>query len=113
VTLDGADIRVLARPEVLGFVSVPLGVTGALEPISSGDRISFLPARAAVADVSIPHAILDFLFQRLNPLIDLSGMPLQVRVDRITIANDVLTLTGTIPPESILKAAMNSEQPKN
>ena len=108
VKVGGDRLIVRAKPEALGLIGIPVQVRGTLAPEPGGTFIDFVPDRASVAIVPIPGPVLDLLAQRLNPVIDLTRLPIGIHIDSALCDGDVLTLRGTVDTSDILKAAAQS-----
>lgn len=103
VTLDApnrATIRL--RPEV-GGIALPRGVTvevtGRLEP--DGRRLRFEVSDVEAAGVNLGRAAASGLSDLVNPLVDLSGTPADLRVTDVRVENGVLRLDATGNPTGL------------
>ena len=101
--LTGRQVEVTVRPEVFGHPTIPITVLGSLTPRSGGTALDFEPDRGRLAIVPIPQALLDFVAERLNPVVDLSGLSVPIRVERADVEAGALTLTGSIPPDRLAR----------
>lgn len=101
-------LTVRARPEVLGYPTLPVQVRGTLRPREDGARLDFVPDSARVSVVPLPRFVVDHLVGRLNPVVDLSeGVALPVTVRSTSVQAGALTLTGVLPPDELLRAAVS------
>jgi hypothetical protein len=103
VNLETSAVRVTARPEALGIASVPVTVRGTLTPTGDGNRLDFTPSAARVSIVPVPGAVLRYLSERLNPVVDLSSLRVPVRVADAEVRGGVLHLRGSVDPDVVLR----------
>ncbi len=101
ITLRDEGMLLSARPEVLGYPTVTVTVIGALSPRDGGTQLDFTPDRGRLARLPIPGPVVDFVARQLNPALDLRGLRLPIRVDRVRPVDGALVLSGTIPPDSL------------
>jgi len=106
----GGDGRlsVRARPELLGYPTLPVEVRGTLapRPDSGGQKLDFVPDGARVSILPIPNFVVEHLVSRLNPVVDLSdGLAVPISVQSTRVQAGSLTLTGVIPSDALLRAA--------
>jgi len=100
-------IRIDAAPQdPFKLVAVPVAVEGKLIPHGAA-KLDFRPDMAKVAALSIPRFALDFVEARLNPLVELSGLAVPVKVETATVKDGYLTITGTVEPDEILRLGNN------
>ena len=102
---QGEFLVVRARPDLLGVVPVPVRVKGLLVPEASGDLLDFVPDRASVTILPVPRVLLSYFSRRLNPIVDLRDLPVAIHVDTAAVESGALVLTGTVPPDTLLRAA--------
>ncbi|HVK03129.1 MAG TPA: DUF2993 domain-containing protein [Armatimonadaceae bacterium] len=102
-----ARLTVRARPELLGYPTLPVEVRGTLKPrgIAGGTTLDFVPDRARLSILPIPLFVAEHVAARLNPVVDLSGLPVPILVERADVTEGTLTLTGSVPSDAILDAA--------
>ena len=100
-----------ARPAVLkplgisGF-NVPVGVEGRLAPVAGNDsQLDFVPDAARISILPIPKPVVDFIAHSVNPVVDLSGLPIPIHIRSVDIRTDGIYLTGEASPDDILRAA--------
>ena len=101
--LTGSQVEVTVRPEVFGYPTVPITVLGTLSVRGGGRSLDFSPDRGRLTIVPIPEAVLDFVADRLNPVVDLSALTVPVQVERADVSGGALTLSGTIPPDRLAR----------
>ena len=101
--LTGKWVEVTLRPEVFGYPTVPITVLGTLAPRGGGRALDFEPDRGRLGVVPIPEALLDFVAERLNPVVDLSALTVPIRVDRAEVSGGSLVLSGNIPPDRLAR----------
>lgn len=105
VAMTGTNVRVKAVPEVFGYPTVPVTVDGFVEVAAGGAALDFTPDAARLAIVPIPKPVLDFVAERLNPVVDLRGANVPVKIESALVRDGALHLRGTIPPEEIVRRA--------
>lgn len=101
--LGESGITVSGRPEVLGLAPLRVSVTGNLTPEGDGTRLAFTPDRARVAILPIPGAVLRYLADRLNPVLDLSSFRVLVHVSRVEARGGKLHLWGSVDPDEVIR----------
>ena len=101
--LTGKWVEATVRPEVFGYPTIPITVRGTLAVRSGGRALDFSPDRGRLSVVPIPEALLDFVAERLNPVVDLSGLSVPLQIQRAEVAGGALTLSGTIPPDRLAR----------
>jgi hypothetical protein len=93
VAFDGASVRVHATPSLLG-IGVPMEVEG--RPLLRGPTtIDFAASRIAILRLGLPEFAVRRLEARINPLVDLSTMPLPLHLTSVQIMDDRALITGT------------------
>lgn len=99
------DLTVSGRPEVLGFSPARVAISGNLAPRPSGGGtlLDFTPSGARVAIVPIPGPVLRYLADRLNPVLDLSGFPIPLRVSGVEARAGRLHIRGSVDPEEVMR----------
>lgn len=132
VALTGDVLRVTARPSLRvgdaldralertlginggGFTSNLNGRLGASVTVEGrlaarGDsRLDFRPDLGKLSVIPIPSAILDWLSARLNPAVDLTGLPVPVQITNAEVRGGFLVLSGTVAPADILRVGNNA-----
>ena len=102
-SLTRTGILINAAPQdPFKLVAVPIAVEGKLIP-HGGAKMDFKPNMAKVSILSIPGFALDFIQARLNPLVELSGMAIPVKVESADVRDGYLTITGAVEPDDILR----------
>ena len=104
VSSSDTGFTIHVRPELFSYPTVPIDVTGGLNPTSSGDKLNFDPTGARVSIVPVAGAIMSWLLRSVNPAVDLTGMKVPVQVTRVETGAQRLYITGTVRPEDLLKA---------
>lgn len=107
----GADGKatVTARPELLGFTTIPVSLRGTVHLQRDGTQLHFQPENASLnvgvgqVGASLPAAIADHIASRLNPVADLSAAPFRIAAESVTVDKGAATITGSIPPGEIQK----------
>lgn len=105
VELGAADATVHATPEILGVALTPIAVKGTVTPRDGGSLLDFTPGSGRVAVVPVPAALLAYLAQNLNPVVDLSTLRIPIRVEKSEIKDRAVYLTGTIDPADLIRAS--------
>ncbi|MBC8104036.1 MAG: DUF2993 domain-containing protein [Cytophagales bacterium] len=110
IALGPGTASVEARPEVLANfgisgVKVPITVDGRLAPTPDGTQLDFVPGTARLSVLPIPRPLIDYLARALNPAVDLSTLPIPVRIHGVEIKPDGVYLQGTASSEGLLRAA--------
>lgn len=77
----------------LGF-GANLRMEGKLVPTPDRRGINLVPTKASVSGVPLPAGPLNTVLSKLNPLVDFKKLPLSPRVQRITISNGALSVSG-------------------
>ena len=94
VGFRSGEIQVKGTPEVLGF-GLPSEVRG--KPVvTRGDTIDFRAGRVSVLGLGLPRIAVDRLEDRINPVVDLSGLKLPVRITEIRVVGDRLVADGAL-----------------
>lgn len=101
LTLRGALVNVKVTPEVFGYPTVPVQVEGSLLARGGGVTMDFEPDRARLVVVPIPKPVLDFVAERVNPIVDFSSLKAPIRVEKAEVRGGSLILSGRIPSESV------------
>ena len=92
VKLERGEIMVGATPEVMGF-GLPSEVSG--KPVLKGaDAINFEASRLTVFGVRLPALAVEALERKINPVVDLSGLKVPVRVTDLRVQGDRLLAEG-------------------
>jgi hypothetical protein len=93
VAFAGEVVRVRAARSVLG-VGVPFEVEG--RPVLRGPTtIDFSASRVAVLRLGVPEFAVRRLEERINPLVDLTKMPLPLRLSSVRVEGDRALISGT------------------
>ena len=83
------------------IVPVQVGAQGVLE--FEGGKLNFVPSRAEIGGVKAPSGMVKEQLSKLNPIIDLTGWPVETKIKAIEIgAGEIrlsarLTLTASVP----------------
>lgn len=101
VSLRGSLVSVRVTPEVLGYPTVPIQVEGSLLSKGGGMALDFEPDKARLLIVPIPRAVLEFVAERINPVVDFSALKAPIRVEKAEVKGGSLILRGYLPPESV------------
>lgn len=102
ITFEGNNLVVHAKPDALGLFKVPVSVAGTLKPRGTA-QMDFDPNKANVAILPIPERVLDYVANKLNPVIDLSHVVAPLRIERAEINGSLMTVSGSIAPDELLK----------
>ncbi|MCH8274680.1 MAG: LmeA family phospholipid-binding protein [Armatimonadetes bacterium] len=92
VTAEDGQIRVVGVMRMI--LPVEVGALGTLE--FSDARLNFVPKRVEMAGAKAPAALVKEHLDKLNPLIDLSGWPVETNVKEITIGGGEIRLSASI-----------------
>jgi len=96
----------MLRPLGISGFNVPVGVEGRLAPVSGNDsQLDFVPDAARISILPIPKPVVDFIAHSVNPVVDLSGLPIPIHIRSVDIRPDGIYLTGGASPDDILRAA--------
>jgi hypothetical protein len=63
--------------------------------------MDFEPDKARLLIVPIPKPVLDFVAERINPVVDFSSLQAPIRVEKAEVKGGSLLLSGYLPPESV------------
>ena len=86
-----ATVRV--RPSLLGL-SAGVAITGGLE-VAPSNKISFIPDKMSVAGLPIPERALNFVSERINPVMDMSLASFPAQITRIAVMAGRIRVEGT------------------
>lgn len=116
ITLGSGSASVEARPALLASygltgLKVPVAVKGKLAPTPDGLGLDFVPDTARVLILPIPRPVIEYLARALNPAVDMSTLPIPVRIESAEIKPDGVYLRGTAPSEDLLRAANKAAAP--
>lgn len=89
----GGTLQIVALMKI-AILPVEVGAEGVLEFENS--RLNFIPSRAEIGGVGAPDAMVREQFQKVNPLIDLTGWPVKTTVKSIEIGDGEILLEGTL-----------------
>lgn len=103
LALRGRFVSVKVTPEVFGYPTVPVQVEGGLLARNGGLFLDFEPDRARLAVVPIPKPALDFIAERINPVVDFSSLKVPIRVERAEVRGGALWLSGFLPPDALTR----------
>ena len=93
VSFSQGAVQVHAAPSLLG-IGVPMDIEG--RPVLRGTTtIDFAASRVAVLRLGLPAFAVRRLESRINPLVDLSTMPLPLHLTAVQIEGDRAVITGT------------------
>jgi hypothetical protein len=98
---DGDAVRAGATVRVFGL-GVDLGVTG--RPVLKGSDVELEPVSAEVAGASVPLGRAEQLIEAAGFggfTFPLDGVPPQVRLQGLQVADDGLVVTGTVTPSAV------------
>lgn len=101
VGVRGSFVTVRVTPEVFGYPTVPIQVEGSLLPRGGGATMDFEPDKARLLIVPIPKPVLEFVAERINPVVDFSSLKAPIRVEKAEVKGGSLLLSGYLPPESV------------
>ncbi|WP_395091192.1 DUF2993 domain-containing protein [Armatimonas sp.] len=101
IGLRGSRVSVRITPEIFGYPTVPVQVEGSLLARSGGAALDFEPDKARLLIVPIPKPVLDFVAERINPVVDFSALKAPIRVERADVEGGSLLLRGYLPPERV------------
>lgn len=101
VSLRGTFVTVKVTPELFGYPTLPVQVEGSLLSRGGGVLMDFEPDRARLVVVPIPKPVLDYVAERVNPIVDFSNLKAPIRVEKAEVRGGALILSGYIPPESV------------
>ena len=93
VAFRDSQLHVKATPELLGF-GLPSEVSG--KPVLNGeDAIDFRASRVSVLGIRVPRLAVDELERKINPVVDLSGLKLPVRITDLRVQGSRLVADGS------------------
>jgi hypothetical protein len=95
VHLGEGEVRVTARVQAL--VSVRVEATGRLETVD-GAKIEFRATQVKVAGIGAPGGLVDAVLAEVNPLLDLSGLAIPVRITGVIVTPEGIRLTAAVGP---------------
>ena len=75
-------------------ISVQVGGQGRLE--FANGRLNFVPTRAEVGGVKMPDGMMRDQLNQVNPIIDITGYPIDAKVKSIEIRNGAIRLCGSL-----------------
>lgn len=101
ITLRGNYVGVKVTPELLGYPTVPVQVDGALLSRGGGLALDFEPDRARLVILPIPKPVLDFIAERINPVVEFGTLKAPIRVEKAEVRGGSLWLSGFLPPEAV------------
>lgn len=92
VAFEDGQIVVEATPELMGF-GMPSELAG--KPVLRGaDGIDFKGSRLSLFGVKLPQLAVGALERKINPVVDLSGLKLPVRITKIAVEGSRLVADG-------------------
>ena len=91
VKANGGLLTVVATAKVV--IPVQVGAEGTLA--FADGRLNFVPRRAEVGGVKMPDGMMREQLNKVNPIIDSTGYPVDVTVKAITIENGTVRLAGS------------------
>lgn len=97
VSLSAPDrATVQARPEITGL-EIPQGATIAASGrlLAQGAQVRYAVDEARAAGVALPAAVPRRLTEAINPLVDLSGMPVVLQITETRVEGDTVILRAT------------------
>ncbi|MFM7320267.1 MAG: DUF2993 domain-containing protein [Armatimonadota bacterium] len=103
VRVVGSVMHVRVVPRLMGVPTLPVDVEGRLEVSAGGSTMHFVPDSARLSIVPVPKAVLGFVSERVNPVVDLRKANVPVVVETALLRDGALHLRGTIPPEEIVR----------
>jgi len=92
VELRDSKATVSTRPSVLGL-SAGLSLTGVLH-LEPKNKVSFIPDRISVAGLPAPGFAVDYVSERINPIMDLSLAKFPAEITELTVSTGRLTVCG-------------------
>jgi hypothetical protein len=101
ISLRGSWVNVRVTPEIFGYPTLPIQVEGNLLPRGGGIKMDFEPDKARLLIIPIPKPVLDFVAERINPVVDFSSLRAPIRVEKAEVKGGSLLLSGYLPPESV------------
>lgn len=93
VSTKNGQLQVVATLKV-AILPVEVGAEGILE--FTDGKLNFVPKRAEVGGVGAPEGMVKDQLGKINPLIDLTGWPVDTVVRSIEIGNGKIRLEGTL-----------------
>lgn len=94
VAFRNNEIQVSGTPELLGF-GMKSEVRGA-PVLSGGDAVDFRASRVSVLGLKLPRFAVDTLEERINPVVDLSGLKLPVKITELRVRGNRLVADGSL-----------------
>lgn len=89
-------------------VGVPADATGKLT--KNNDRIYFMISELRAAGINLGDRPAKLLAQTINPVVDLSGLPVDVNVTSLRVENNMVQLELTGDPARLLQSQLPSAQ---
>jgi hypothetical protein len=94
VAFRSGQIAVKGTPELLGF-GMPSEMVG--KPVLRGrDAVDFQASSVSVFGMKLPQFAVDTLERKINPVVDLSGLKLPVRITKFSIQGNRLVADGAL-----------------
>jgi hypothetical protein len=103
VLLGAGDVSVVAPAKALNL-AVDLSVQGSLQ-VQDGTRINFAPRAVALGPLTLADGPVQALAARINPIADLTGLPIPIFVDVLTSQAGRLAIQGRLFLDKTLPAA--------
>ena len=93
IELKRGKATVRTRPSLLGL-SAGIALTGDLE-VAAANKISFIPDRMSVAGLPVPEMALNFVSERINPIMDMSLARFPAEIHDLTVMTGRIRVRGT------------------
>lgn len=92
VTTNNGKIQIVGQAKVL--IPMEVGAEGVLD--YEDGKMSFVPLRAEIAGAKAPDGLVKDQIDKINPIFDLTGLPLSADVKSIEIGNGEIQLEGAV-----------------
>jgi hypothetical protein len=90
ISFRGSSVFISGAPQVNG-IRLPSQVEG--KPVLRGHRhVDFEAKRASVFGISLPESAVNSLEKKINPVVDLSGLKLPVRITKVAVKGSRLVI---------------------
>jgi len=94
VLLAPGEVALMAPARALGQ-TLDVSLRGSLN-VEQGQRISFIPSTFSLGPLKVDDVLLQNLLHRVNPVADLSRLPVPVHIDLLAARQGVLNVKGTL-----------------
>ncbi len=88
---------IVVTAKVQSLISVGIEATGKLVA-ANGAMIEFLPTSVRVAGFGAPSRLVESVLSQINPLLDLSDLPIPITVTSIEVRPDGITIAADAGP---------------